>query len=271
MQSQPTLFPVPVTVVSSAEVPTADLPEVFLGKRPDPAFVDSVRSCGILCPVLLAADEDGNGYTVLDGRRRVMAAHLVGLPTVPARCVTIDGTDHSALLGVVANRLRSPNPATELATLAPLLREFDLPSLARQLGIPLTQLRKLAKLGGLCPPLRDALATGLIALGPAERAAGLPHTAQVALLAVLEANGRILARDVASVAEARKQDATTTLSFLDGVNDPIGTPYTFDWRRGASAHLTSALTLIPPGTLTAEEHATLTRVSAALATPAMGA
>jgi ParB family transcriptional regulator, chromosome partitioning protein len=50
------------------------------------ALMQSIKDRGILEPVLVTA-QDGSGYTLLCGERRLLAAQQLGLETVPARIV----------------------------------------------------------------------------------------------------------------------------------------------------------------------------------------
>lgn len=53
-------------------------------------LVDSISANGILSPVLLRPDKNG-GYEMISGHRRMHAASIVGLDTIPASFVFSDG------------------------------------------------------------------------------------------------------------------------------------------------------------------------------------
>ena len=55
-------------------------------------LAESIREHGILQPLVVSRDEDG-GYRLIAGERRLQAARLAGLPTVPVVIREASGTD----------------------------------------------------------------------------------------------------------------------------------------------------------------------------------
>src|SRR4029434_5271358 len=83
----PTLIPAARITLAHRDVPLAEFPpnDELMGPAPDRALVDSVRDFGVLDPVLLERHESlRRPYVVRDGRRRIKAARLAGLTSVPA-------------------------------------------------------------------------------------------------------------------------------------------------------------------------------------------
>lgn len=81
---QYTLLPETPPEFSAEEVPLDALPSdaAILGAPPDPALVASIRQHGVLQPVLLIR-ADGGALWVAEGRRRIKAARLASMPTIP--------------------------------------------------------------------------------------------------------------------------------------------------------------------------------------------
>ena len=91
-----------------------DLPTVQISDFPDHPFkvrmdesmtelADSVKERGILSPVLVRPMPD-DGYQMVSGHRRKMAAELAGLPTVP--CIVRELTDDEAIILMVDSNLQ---------------------------------------------------------------------------------------------------------------------------------------------------------------------
>ena len=51
---------------------------------------ESIKEFGMAAPILTRLAEDGNGYEVIAGQRRVRAAELAGMDRVPAVVLPID-------------------------------------------------------------------------------------------------------------------------------------------------------------------------------------
>jgi ParB family chromosome partitioning protein len=88
-------------------------------------LAESIRSQGILQPVVLRPREEG-GYELIAGERRWRAAREAGLPAVPAVIREADDRD-TLLLGLVENVARENlSPIDEARGYAVLLDEFEL-------------------------------------------------------------------------------------------------------------------------------------------------
>ena len=47
-------------------------------------LAESIKEFGIVTPIITRPKEDGNGYEVIAGQRRVRASELAGINTIPA-------------------------------------------------------------------------------------------------------------------------------------------------------------------------------------------
>ena len=143
--------------------------------RPSPYLVESMREQGFLpeFPVLLARLND-DAYRVIDGRRRIAAAHQAGIKTVAA----IDA-ENDPLLTIIAHATRSENPVAELEAYQALQRSgMSLQDIARAGYASLQRVRKVAQLTKLIPELADRLRSGEIAPSLAYKLAKLPPEIQ---------------------------------------------------------------------------------------------
>jgi ParB family chromosome partitioning protein len=88
-------------------------------------LADSVRTQGVIQPIVVRPDGDG-GYELIAGERRWRAAKSAGLATVPALVRETDDRD-SLLLALVENVAREDlSPVEEARAYAVLLDEFGL-------------------------------------------------------------------------------------------------------------------------------------------------
>lgn len=126
---------------------------------PDKGLVENIKSVGVKVPVFLS--ENGNGsFTVIDGRRRISAARVLGLETVPA--VVLNG-ETSPLLGVMLNIHRSPNPGFEAEKIKELIDAgYTQEGIAKALNTNKTKLKRHFHLLNLCEEGLKRLKNGKI-------------------------------------------------------------------------------------------------------------
>ena len=51
---------------------------------------ESIKEFGMVTPIITRPKEDGNGYEIIAGQRRVRASELAGIDTVPAFVLPLD-------------------------------------------------------------------------------------------------------------------------------------------------------------------------------------
>lgn len=155
-------------------------------------FVESVRSMGILQPIVVVKSAQDT-YTVVAGRRRVSALREIvvndggsfsdGL--VPATVFPAN-TSPSVLaaVGLTENTQRAPNPLADLENIESLLRRgADREGIARELHISPRTVQSRLALVALIPDLRAGLRSGSLSPALAARVARLPLTRQRELAA----------------------------------------------------------------------------------------
>ena len=147
-------------------------------------LVESIRVHGILSPLL--ARPKGEGYELVSGHRRRLAAKKLGLPTVPV--LVREMTDDEAVILMVDSNLQRENllpsekafaykmkleamkrqgQRTDLTSpqVAAKLRTDD--EIAKQAGISGDTVRRYIRLTNLVPPLLQMVDDGRIAFSPA--------------------------------------------------------------------------------------------------------
>ncbi len=147
-------------------------------------LVESIRVHGVLSPLL--ARPKGEGYELVSGHRRRLAAQKLGLKTVPV--LIREMTDDEAMILMVDSNLQRENllpsekafaykmkleamkrqagrPSKNSPQLAANLRSDD--EIAKQAGISGDTVRRYIRLTNLVPPLLQMVDDGRIAFSPA--------------------------------------------------------------------------------------------------------
>ena len=194
------------------------------GTKVRTALLKSIREKGVLTPILV--QQNGAGYKILDGRRRVSAAIQAGLEEIPAILLEEGGPE----ITLLAHATRSENPVAELEAIQELQR-FGLSEkeIARAGYSSLTRIRRLAKLNRLAPELAEKVQAGEIAPGVAFQIAGLPQEDQRQLLAEDDeaqyrpdrTRSTVTAKAVRQAKYARRQAAVPALPELDEQTRPV--------------------------------------------------
>lgn len=198
----------------SWDCPLDCLPDnLFLtGKDPDKAFVESIRTFGVLSPIWVQ-EMGAATYRVLAGRRRIKAARAVGLECIPALLVP-NAYDYAAL-ALIENRQRDTNPVSDLEAVKTLMeRGHTEKDIGKALGINLSSVRRLLHLATLPATVYAAVKRGEMAIGVAEKFARLTEKQQDALLKS-ERVEDITERVVHNARTVELREATASLPDLD--------------------------------------------------------
>ena len=149
------------------------------------ALAASITDHGVLQPILVTETLDG--YRVVAGERRVQAARMAGLQTIPA--VVRQLADREQLeLALVENVQREDlNPIEEANAFRQLADEFGLTQdeIARQVGRARTTITNTLRLLELEPGVQLAVADGRISEGHARALVGLPAIQQMHLVSTI--------------------------------------------------------------------------------------
>ena len=196
--------------------------------RPSAELRASMTKRGLLQPVLLNAHGDwSSGFRVIDGRRRIAAARELGWTDIRAYVVDLDPLVEASL-AITANAIRGDNPVSDTRAIRELaLAGYTERDIAQATGLRLAKVRKRLKFARLNDAIFDGVTEGRVAVGVAERAAGLPRHVQDALAGMLAQHGRITGDDVA---EAVSVGVTTAVESLGDLFGAIPGPGTSDPR-----------------------------------------
>lgn len=167
-----------------------DQPRASFDEAPLGELAASIAVHGVLQPIVLRALADG-GYQLIAGERRLRAARLAGLETIPA--IVRDGGDgaDSLELALVENLQREDLNAIETAlAYRELIDRFGLTheAVARQVGKSRVAVSNALRLLDLAPETRQAIVEGRISEGHGRALAAITiaELQRAALSVVLE-------------------------------------------------------------------------------------
>jgi ParB family chromosome partitioning protein len=164
---------------SSAVRPVNEVPISRISANPDQPRVafrhheledltNSIREHGILQP-LTVSPLDGGNYQLIAGERRLRAAKLAGLKTVPV-IVRKTVVQERLVLALIENIQREDlNPVEEAAAYERLSGEFKMTQedIAKKVGKARSTVANTMRLLELPSEIREAIAEGLVAAGTA--------------------------------------------------------------------------------------------------------
>ena len=215
----------------------------------DPAqlegLAESIRTHGIIQPLIVRRGEERDRYVLIAGERRWRAARQAGLTTVPI--VVKEATPQAMLeLALVENVVRADlSPLEEAAAYRQLIEEFGLTqaAVAERVGRSRVSVTNTLRLLAATEQIQAALNGGQITEGHARALLGLPTAAeQVALLVTVVERGLTVRQTEEAVrrwlagerprgaADAKPRDPDE-IRLEDRFRGAFGTKVTF--RRGA--------------------------------------
>ena len=168
-------------------------------------LAESIKEFGIVTPIITRPKEDGNGYEIIAGQRRVRASELAGLNTIPAFVLPLD-RDRAIITLVDSNLQRENILPSERAFAYKMKSEAmkrqgfrtDLTSsqvgtrlrtddkVAQGFGVGRMTVQRFIRLTELLPPILQMVDEGKIALTPAVELSFLKKDEQENLLATME-------------------------------------------------------------------------------------
>ena len=168
-------------------------------------LAESIKEFGIVTPIITRPKEDGNGYEVIAGQRRVRASELAGINTVPAFVLPLD-RDRAIITLVDSNLQRENILPSERAFAYRMKSEAmkrqgfrtDLTSsqvvtklrtddkVAQGFGVGRMTVQRFIRLTELIPPILQMVDEGKIDLTPAVELSFLKKDEQENLFATME-------------------------------------------------------------------------------------
>lgn len=168
-------------------------------------LAESIKEFGIVTPIITRPKEDGDGYEIIAGQRRVRASELAGINTIPAFVLPLD-RDRAIITLVDSNLQRENILPSERAFAYKMKSEAmkrqgfrtDLTSsqvgtklrtddkVAQGFGVGRMTVQRFIRLTELIPPILQMVDEGKIALTPAVELSFLKKKEQENLFATME-------------------------------------------------------------------------------------
>ena len=168
-------------------------------------LAESIKEFGIVTPIITRPKEDGDGYEIIAGQRRVRASELAGINTIPAFVLPLD-RDRAIITLVDSNLQRENILPSERAFAYKMKSEAmkrqgfrtDLTSsqvgtrlrtddkVAQGFGVGMMTVQRFIRLTELIPPILQMVDEGRIALTPAVELSFLKKDEQENLFATME-------------------------------------------------------------------------------------
>ena len=168
-------------------------------------LAESIKEFGIVTPIITRPKEDGDGYEIIAGQRRVRASELAGINTIPAFVLPLD-RDRAIITLVDSNLQRENILPSERAFAYKMKSEAmkrqgfrtDLTSsqvgtklrtddkVAQGFGVGRMTVQRFIRLTELIPPILQMVDEGKIALTPAVELSFLKKGEQENLFATME-------------------------------------------------------------------------------------
>jgi ParB family chromosome partitioning protein len=170
--------------------PNPDQPRLAFDDAQLGELAASIAVHGVLQPVIVRELADG-GYQLIAGERRLRAANLAGLESIPAVVRADDGGTTSLELALIENLQREDlNPIEAANAYRELIDRFGLThdAVARQVGKSRVAVSNALRLLDLAPETRAAIVDGRISEGHGRALAAItiPELQRAALAVVLE-------------------------------------------------------------------------------------
>ena len=192
-------------------------------------LAESIKEFGIVTPIITRPKEDGNGYEVIAGQRRVRASELAGINTVPAFVLPLD-RDRAIITLVDSNLQRENILPSERAFAYKMKSEAmkrqgfrtDLTSsqvvtklrtddkVAQGFGVGRMTVQRFIRLTELIPPILRMVDEGKIALTPAVELSFLKKDEQENLFATMESE-----ESTPSLSQAQRMKSLSQSGRLD--------------------------------------------------------
>lgn len=157
------LLEIPLAAIS----PNTRQPRETFGEGGLAALADSIREVGVLQPIVVRRREDG--YELVAGERRLRAAKLAGLATIPAVIRDTDDTD-SLREAIIENIHREDlSPLEQAAAFQELLEDLGAShdELAERLGYSRSHVTNTIRLLQLAPAVQRLVGEGRLSAGHA--------------------------------------------------------------------------------------------------------
>ncbi|WP_022950173.1 ParB/RepB/Spo0J family partition protein [Methylohalobius crimeensis] len=172
-------------------------------------LADSIKTHGVVQPVVVRAAGNDDRYELVAGERRWRAAQMAGLTEIPVVVRQLDDRASLALALIENIQREDLGPLEQADALCRLLEEFDMThrQLSEAVGKSRTTITNLLRLLELHPQVKKLLSEGRIEMGHARALLGLTGEQQAAV-ALQVADGKMTVRAVEQWVKKMQNGAT---------------------------------------------------------------
>ncbi|MGH2682065.1 MAG: ParB/RepB/Spo0J family partition protein [Actinomycetota bacterium] len=211
------LLEIPVSAISAnPRQPRGEFPEETLA-----ALARSIREVGVLQPVVVRS-RDG-GYVLVAGERRLRAAKLAGLATIPA--IIREGDDTEALREALIENIHREDlaPLELAAAFQELLEDLGVTqeTVAERLGYSRAHVANTIRLLSLPADVQVLLAEGKIQAGHARALLGLPDDEARSALGLRASAEGLSVRQVEDLVRSYTEHPATAVAKGPSAPDPL--------------------------------------------------
>jgi ParB family transcriptional regulator, chromosome partitioning protein len=211
------LLEIPVSAIGpNPRQPRSEFPEDTLA-----ALARSIREVGVLQPVVVKA-RDG-GYELVAGERRLRAARLAGLATIPA--IVREGDDTESLREALIENIHREDlaPLELAAAFQELLEDLGVTqeTVAERLGYSRAHVANTIRLLSLPPDVQRLLGEGRIQAGHARALLGLPNADAESAVALRVAAEGLSVRQVEELVRSYVEHPAASGSGEKSAPDPM--------------------------------------------------
>jgi ParB family chromosome partitioning protein len=170
-------------------------------------LAQSIRSNGVIQPIVVRRSPDGDGYQLIAGERRFLAAKKAGRETIPA-VVRAASRREMLEFALVENVQREDlNPIDEAQAYHRMSLEFDFTheQMAERVGKDRTTITNTLRLLNLSDPVQELIAGGRLSTGHARCLLALESAVEQEALAQEILKRGLSVRQVEEMTAARRQ------------------------------------------------------------------
>lgn len=212
-------------------VPNPRQPRVHFDEEDLSELVHSVREFGVLQPVVVRTNSDGD-YELIMGERRTRAAREAGLSLIPA--IVRETADEDLLRDALLENLHRSelNPLEEASAYQQLLEDFGITQeqLAARIGRSRPQVSNTIRLLKLPVPVQQRVASGVLSAGHARAILSLDDADEMQRLATKIVNEDLSVRAAEEAAKNMPRATAPTVkpqagarrAYLDEVGVKLG-------------------------------------------------
>jgi ParB family chromosome partitioning protein len=219
------------------------------------ALGDSIRLHGLLHPIVI--QREGDSFSLVAGERRLRAAQLAGVSTIPAIVrPAAESSRHQLEMALTENLLRTDlNPMEEAAAYARLSDAFGLTheAIALRLGRSRSGVSNAIRLIDLPAPVQEAVADARLTASHARALLVLPHTADQEAVAALVIADSLNVRETERLVQERltrapaapqrapaathQEAAPDDVALRRGLEHALGVPVRLQRRKGGGGRI----------------------------------